>query len=222
MASGGSRKSLNSSAVEKRLSRAGGGRLACKAAIRLMRRQRLGDARARLAAGQRRRHAHQGDALAGAHQQLGEGQRQHHGAIALGGLRQMAAEGHRRRDVRPQPEGMRRLPFALAHVEMVGAGRAPPVDDGGGVAGLELAELPEGLAACRAGAGRGCRARPRWRRAGLRAADRADGRRGPALRPRARRRSSCRPCPMSCPVPGPSCRGASRHPLITPALQPSD
>ena len=57
---------------------------------------------------------------------------------------------HGGRDVGPQPEGMRRLPFALAHIEMVGAGRAAPVDDGGRVARLELAELPEGLA--RAGA----------------------------------------------------------------------
>ena len=60
--------------------------------------------------------------------------------------RQVAAEDHGRRDVRPEPEGVRRLPFALAHVEVVGAGGAAPVDDGGGVARLELAELPEGLA----------------------------------------------------------------------------
>ena len=41
---------------------------------------------------------------------------------------------------------MRRLPFALAHVEVIGAGGAAPVDDGGRIARLELAELPERLA----------------------------------------------------------------------------
>ena len=41
---------------------------------------------------------------------------------------------------------MGRLPFALAHEEMVGARRAPPVDAGKGVVLVEMAELPEGLA----------------------------------------------------------------------------
>ena len=84
IASGGSRKSPNSSALEKRLSRAGGGRLFCTARVALVRGQRLGDARGGLAARHRRREPHERDALAGAHQQLGDGQRQHQRAVALG------------------------------------------------------------------------------------------------------------------------------------------
>src|SRR5688572_9290633 len=45
---------------------------------------------------------------------------------------------------------MRRLPLALAHVEMIGARRTAPVDLAQRVTRLELAELPERLA--RAGA----------------------------------------------------------------------
>ena len=41
---------------------------------------------------------------------------------------------------------MGRLPFALAHEEMIGASRAPPIDAGARVVVVEMAELPEGLA----------------------------------------------------------------------------
>ena len=151
-----------------------------------------------------------------AHQQLGEGQRQHHGAVALGGLRQMTAEQHRRRYVRPEPEGVRRLPFALAHVEMVGTRRAPPVDDGGRVARLvELAELPEGLAGARPTAAVDA---VRHRIGDAQGLEQQIGQPvGKSLsfaleREHARRAGLARPC-----------RGASRrHPLITPALQPND
>ena len=112
----------------------------------LMGEDRLGDARRRLAAGGRLRQAEHGDALAAAHQQLGGGQHQQHRAVALGRRGEMTAEVHRLREIGPQPHGMRRFPLALAHVEMVGARRAAPVDLAQRVARLELAELPERLA----------------------------------------------------------------------------
>ncbi len=43
----------------------------------------------------------------------------------------MALEVHRRREVGPQPQPLGGLPLALAHVEMVGACRAAPIDRAG-------------------------------------------------------------------------------------------
>ncbi len=113
---------------------------------------RLGDARGGLAAGGRLRKPEKGDALSSAHQQLGRGQHEHDGALALRRVGEMAFEIHGGGQVRPQPDRVRRLPLALAHVEMVGARRAPPVDLPVGVARPELAKLPEGLAGAGAAA----------------------------------------------------------------------
>ncbi|OJU21403.1 MAG: hypothetical protein BGN89_14860 [Alphaproteobacteria bacterium 64-6] len=44
------------------------------------------------------------------------------------------------------------LPLALAHVQLIGACRAAPVDEGRSVGAFELAELPEGFARSRAAA----------------------------------------------------------------------
>ena len=41
---------------------------------------------------------------------------------------------------------MRRLPFALTYIEVIGTGRAPPIDRGGAVALRIVAKLPEGFA----------------------------------------------------------------------------
>ena len=60
------------------------------------------------------------------------------------------AERHRGRAVGPEPDRVRGLPFLLAHVEMVVAGGAAPVDAARRLARDEAAELPEVLA--RAGA----------------------------------------------------------------------
>ena len=65
---------------------------------------------------------------------------------------------HRGGAVDPEPDGVRRLPFALAHIEPVVAGGAAPVDALRGLAGDEGAELPEALAGRRPAGGRGCRA----------------------------------------------------------------
>ena len=146
MTSGGSRKSLTRTALEKRDRRALGGRLALQGFGAFAGGQMLGHARSRPAARHRRGEAEQGNALAGPHQHLGDGKRQHQRTVALGDGGEVAAEGHGGRNVGPEPEGVRGLPFALADVERVGAGRTPPVDDGGRIAALELAELPERLA----------------------------------------------------------------------------
>ena len=73
-------------------------------------------------------------------------------------------EHHRGRAVRPDPHRVRGFPFLLAHIEMVVARRAAPVDARGRLARHEAAELPEILARCRRGggrAGRGSRSRRR-------------------------------------------------------------
>src|SRR5512146_3395624 len=62
----------------------------------------------------------------------------------------MRVEVHRWRTVGPEPDGVRGLPFALAHIEMVVARRAPPIDGMRRLAVEEAAVLPEILA--RAGA----------------------------------------------------------------------
>ena len=118
----------------------------------LMREDRLGDVRGGLAARGRVREPEEGDALGPAHEQLCRRQHEHQRALALGRGGEVAAEIHGGGQVRPQPNRVRRLPFALAHVKMVRARRAPPVDLARGVALAELAELPERLARARAAA----------------------------------------------------------------------
>ena len=91
MTSGGSRKSPNRMALEKRDSRALRRQARLQRRVAFVRGQRLGDARGGLAARHRRRQPEQRDALAGPHQHLGDGQRQHQRAVALGDGRQVAA-----------------------------------------------------------------------------------------------------------------------------------
>ena len=81
-------------------------------------------------------------------------------ALALRHARQVALEIHGRREVGPQPDRVRRLPFALAHVEMIRARRAAPVDETRRIARMILAELPERLARSRRAGARAVRARP--------------------------------------------------------------
>ena len=97
-------------------------------------------------AGRGRTAAEQPDALAAGQRQLADGEGQDQRAVALGLGRQMRAERHRGRQVRPEPDGMRRFPFALADIEMIGTCRAPPIDGGGAVALRVMAKLPEGFA----------------------------------------------------------------------------
>ena len=111
------------------------------------RRDQHGDAFGGIAGEHRLAQADEAGAFAGGGQQVGQRQRQHDGAAALGNRRQARAEVHRGRQVGPQPDGVGGLPFLLAHIEMVVAGRASPVDRGRRFAGNEGAELPEGLAA---------------------------------------------------------------------------
>ena len=73
-------------------------------------------------------------------------------AVELALAREPRRERHRRRTVGPDPDGVRGLPFPLAHIEMVVARRAPPVDAARLLAGDEAAELPEVLAGAGAAA----------------------------------------------------------------------
>ncbi len=59
-------------------------------------------------------------------------------------------ELHRGRTVEPDPDCMRRLPFALAHESALFTRRAAPVDSRRRLAGQERPKLPEGLARTRA------------------------------------------------------------------------
>ena len=111
--------------------------------------QDLGDAARSVAAGVRPV-AKNADTLAGAGEKLGERKPEHDGAAFLRRPRQARAELHGGRKIDPQPNGVRRLPFPLAHEEMVGASRAPPIDAGAGIVVVEMTELPEGLARPRA------------------------------------------------------------------------
>src|SRR5436190_21065662 len=58
----------------------------------------------------------------------------------------MRFERHRRRAVGPQPHRMRGLPFLLAHIEMLVARGAAPVDAARGLAREKAPVLPEILA----------------------------------------------------------------------------
>src|SRR5262249_6303839 len=53
---------------------------------------------------------------------------------------------HGGRAVTPDPDALRCLPLGFAHIEPVRARALAPIDALGGLAGLVLTELPEGLA----------------------------------------------------------------------------
>ena len=57
---------------------------------------------------------------------------------------------HRGREIDPEPNRVGGFPFALAHEEMVGTGRTPPVDARDRIVLVVMAELPESLARARA------------------------------------------------------------------------
>ena len=104
------------------------------------------------AAGHRRdAAAEQRQPLAAAHQQARQRHQDQFGPVALG--RPVAAGDipgraviHRGGRIAPQPYALRRLPFGFADIEALRLGAFAPVDAGGGVARLVLAELPECLA----------------------------------------------------------------------------
>src|SRR5262249_6055682 len=77
------------------------------------------------------------------HQYFGEGEGDDQASMELGFLGELGAKHHGRRAVGPQPHRVRGLPFLLAHVEMLVAGGAPPVDAARRLARQEAAVLPE-------------------------------------------------------------------------------
>ena len=88
-------------------------------------------------------------ALAALHQKLREGERHHQRPLAL---RRLSAGGivHGRREIRPDPHRVARLPLALADIKMIVAGGAAPVHAIGRLAVHETAVLPEILTRARA------------------------------------------------------------------------
>ncbi len=112
----------------------------------LVGRDRLGETFDDARVGKRARQSEEPRPFAAADAQVGEGERDHRRAIDFRRLGEARSEAHRRRPVEPNPDGMRRLPLPLAHVSVFFAGRPPPVDFRGRLAGDERPELPEGLA----------------------------------------------------------------------------
>ena len=104
-----------------------------------------GEALGAVAGGERIGQAGPGDALAAARQQFGQGQHQHQRARFLGNAGAGRFVEHGRRGVGPQPHRMGGFPFAVAHIGVVVAGRAAPVD-ARGIAFDIGPELPEILA----------------------------------------------------------------------------
>src|SRR6185312_11707785 len=86
------------------------------------------------------------DAFAAAHEQFTEREGEHERAIELPFQSVLGRKIHRWRAIRPDPDRVRRFPFALAHIEMVVARRTAPVDTLRGLAGMKAAVLPEILA----------------------------------------------------------------------------
>ena len=74
------------------------------------------------------------DPLAAAHQDVGQREAQHQRALDLGRLGERRGIAHGGGAVDPEPDGVGRLPFALAHIMAVVARRAAPVDAVGGLA----------------------------------------------------------------------------------------
>ena len=83
------------------------------------------------------------DALAALDQDLGERERDDQRAVELGLLGKPRGEHHRGRAVGPDPHRMRGFPFLLAHIEMIVARGAAPVDPLRRLARHEAAILPE-------------------------------------------------------------------------------
>ncbi len=93
-----------------------------------------------------RHQAEEPDPLAPLHEGVREGEAEHQGALDLGRLGEVGHEAHRGGPVHPEPDRVRGLPFALAHVEPVVARRAAPIDPLRRLARHEGPELPEALA----------------------------------------------------------------------------
>ena len=112
----------------------------------------LGDPRQRDAAVHRRdAAAEQGQPLAAADEEARQRDQQQLGAVAFrrplrAGEYIRRAVIHRGRGIAPQPDALRRFPFGFADIEPLRLGALAPIDARGRVAGLVLAELPEGLA----------------------------------------------------------------------------
>ena len=91
------------------------------------------------------------DPLAALHQHFGQRKGHDQRALELA-VGQRGGKSHRRRTVGPDPDRVRGFPFALAHIEMIVARRAPPIDVVGRLARHEAAVLPEILAGAGAAA----------------------------------------------------------------------
>ena len=83
------------------------------------------------------------DTLAAFDQNFGERQRDNKCAVKFGVAHQRRSKHHRRRTIGPDPHRVRRFPFLFAHIQMIVARRATPIDAGSGFAGYEAAVLPE-------------------------------------------------------------------------------
>ena len=91
--------------------------------------QGMGHAAERRPAGRRREAvSERGHAFPALHQQRGQGERENGGAVLLAAGREVGGIIHRGRAVAPDPDALRRLALRLAHEEMGGARRMPPVD----------------------------------------------------------------------------------------------
>ena len=96
-----------------------------------------------VAAAGRPHQARHADALAGLHQNFGQRESDDQASIEFGLLGKLRSERHGRRAIGPQPHRVRGFPFLLAHVEMLVARGAAPVDAARGLARQEAAVLPE-------------------------------------------------------------------------------
>src|ERR1700743_832061 len=89
--------------------------------------------------------ARNADTLAAGNQQFSERKGHDQPALQLAVARSFGGKSHRWGAVGPEPDRMRRLPFALAHIEMIVARRSSPIDILRGLAGIETAVLPKAL-----------------------------------------------------------------------------
>jgi len=69
--------------------------------------------------GARRHEAEHSGPLAGLDEAIREGKAKHDGALALRSLRKIGHVTHGGGTIDPEPDGLGRLPFALAHIEAV-------------------------------------------------------------------------------------------------------
>ncbi len=148
--------------------------------------------------------ARNADALAALDQNLSERHRGNQCAKEFGVANQRRCKIHRRRTVRPDPHSVRGFPFQFAHIKMIVAGRAAPIDARGRFARNEAAILPEVFA---------------W--AGAAATVQAvddRGRNAPCFqhqpRHRGGERSACADCTTNCCDIWMCAFGFGRHPAI--------